>query len=142
MRILFDVDVVLDALLQRQLFVTHAATLINAVELGQIHGFLAPHALTTIHYLAAKRLGQEGARSVIARLLQLFDIGVVGRTVYHAALQSKLRDFEDAVQAETVLHLGLDGIVTRNLDDYRNADIVVYSPAELVAWLARQSATD
>lgn len=142
MRVLFDIDVIFDVLLQREPFVANAATLLNAVELGQIHGYLAPHAVTTIHYLVAKHLGQAGAREVVARLLRLFDIAIARRVVFDTATQSKIRDFEDAVQTEYVLHLGLDAIVTRNLDDYRAAGVIVYSPDEVVAWLHRQSADE
>jgi len=141
-RVLFDIDVIFDVLLQREPFVANAATLLNAVELGQIHGYLAPHAVTTIHYLVAKHLGQAGAREVVARLLRLFDIAIAGRVAFDTATQSKIRDFEDAVQTEYVLHLGLDAIVTRNLDDYRAAGVIVYSPDEVVAWLHRQSADE
>ncbi len=142
MRVLFDIDVIFDVLLQREPFVANAATLLNAVELGQIHGYLAPHAVTTIHYLVAKHLGQAGAREVVARLLRLFDIAIAGRVVFDTATQSKIRDFEDAVQTEYVLHLGLAAIVARNLDDYRAAGVIVYSPDEVVAWLHRQSADE
>lgn len=142
MRILFDIDVLLDVLLARDPFVVNAARLLNAVELGQIDGYLAPHAITPLHYLVAKKLGQSGARDVVARLLRLFSVAVVNQVVYYDALQNQAKDFEDAVQAATAHHLGLDGIVTRNLDDYRRAGVKTYSPTELVAWLARQQAAE
>jgi hypothetical protein len=46
-----------------------------------------------------------------------------------------LTDFEDAVQAEAAVALGLDAIVTRNGDDYAGSPLPVYAPTELLKLL-------
>lgn len=40
-------------------------------------------------------------------------------------------DYEDAVQHASAVAFQLDGIVTRNADDYRGATLTIYAPAEL-----------
>ncbi len=51
MRVLFDTNVLLDALLAREPFVADAAFLLETVELGQVEGFMSATTVTDIHYL-------------------------------------------------------------------------------------------
>ena len=49
-RVLFDTNVLLDALLAREPFVDDAAFLLEAIEVGKILGFMADTVITNIHY--------------------------------------------------------------------------------------------
>ena len=48
------------------------------------------------------------------------------------ALLSKISDFEDAVMVETAKRSKADCIVTKNIKDYANADITIYTPEEFI----------
>jgi predicted nucleic acid-binding protein len=48
MRVLFDTNVLLDALLAREPFVADAAFLLETVELGQVEGFMSATTVTDI----------------------------------------------------------------------------------------------
>jgi predicted nucleic acid-binding protein len=48
MRILFDTNVLLDALLAREPFVKDAALLLEAIESGQIEGFMSATTVTDV----------------------------------------------------------------------------------------------
>ena len=50
-RILLDVNLVLDILLDRRPHADAASLVWEAVETGRAEGFLSAHAVTTIHYL-------------------------------------------------------------------------------------------
>lgn len=142
MKILYDANVLLDALLRREPFYQQAAQLLAAAEQSRVHAFLCSASITTIHYLAAKQMGPISARQAIERLLRIFDLAVVDRLVLQSALSSHIIDFEDAVVSESAYHAAVDGIVTRNLAHFRNSSVRIYSPGELLAWLARQGAED
>ncbi len=135
MKILFDTNVVLDVLLDRQPFADNAATLFSAVETGQITGCLCATTLTTIHYLASKAVGAKQATQAIATLLGLFEVAPVTRAVLDDALGAGFTDFEDAVLYHAARHAGSDGIVTRNQADFVKAALPLYTPAELVGIL-------
>lgn len=49
MKVLFDTNVILDAVLARVPFVENAAYLLDAVELGKIQGFISATTVTDIH---------------------------------------------------------------------------------------------
>lgn len=51
-RVLIDLDVVLDVLLDRAPHAEASAALWAAVEAGEADGLLAAHCVTTLHYLA------------------------------------------------------------------------------------------
>ena len=132
MRLLFDTNVVLDVLLDREPFSTRMAFLFSKVEKGELSGYLCATTITTIHYLASKAVGANEAKAEIGKLLNLFEIAPVNRPVLEAALQSKFPDFEDAVVHEAAQHVGAHGIVTRDVRGFKQATISVYSPEELI----------
>jgi predicted nucleic acid-binding protein len=137
-RVLFDTNVVLDVLLDRQPHAPDAVQLFAHVERGTIDGILGATTLTTVHYLAAKAVGDEQAREHIGTLLQLFDVAPVTRAVLEDALALDFGDFEDAVLHEAARHARADGVVTRNTPDFAAATLSVYTPAELRAALDQE----
>lgn len=138
MRILFDTNVVLDVLLDREPFSTVAAQLFSGVEQGEIEGYLCATTITTIHYLAAKTVGTQQAAEEISKLLMLFRIAPVTHGVLEAALQLEFPDFEDAVLYEAGRHAGANGLVTRDSNGFKQAEIPVYSPEEYLLILKAQ----
>jgi len=135
MRVLFDTNVILDLLLARQPFVTDAARLFGIAERREIDGFLCATTTTTIYYLLSKAAGDGIARSSIERLLRFLDIAPVNRAVLDSALALVFADFEDAVLHEAARSAGVDAIVTRNGQDFRQATLPVYAPVALLAAL-------
>ena len=131
MRILFDTNVILDVLLDREPFSHSATRLMDKAETGVLTGYLSATTITTIYYLVAKTIGRKRAQNEVSKLLSLFEVAPVNRPVVEAALKSKLIDFEDAVLVEAARQVGADGIVTRNVRDFNRADMVIYTPAEL-----------
>ncbi len=135
MKVLFDTNVVLDLLLDREPFSTLAAQLFSRVEGGEVEGSICATTVTTVHYLARKAVGNRQARGEVQKLLDLFEVAPVDRTVLEGALTSKFADFEDAVLHQAALNAGVQGIVTRNIQDFKGAKIPVYSPEELARLL-------
>jgi predicted RNA binding protein YcfA (HicA-like mRNA interferase family)/predicted nucleic acid-binding protein len=105
LRVLFDTDVVLDLLLDRQPFSAPAADLFSRVERGELRGYLCATTVTTVHYLAAKVIGTRRARAEVRRLLTLFEVAPVSRPILEAALAGAFADFEDAVIYEAARHV-------------------------------------
>jgi predicted nucleic acid-binding protein len=55
LNVLFDTNVLLDALLAREPFVADAAFLLTTVESGQIDGFMSATTVTDVHYLVSRQ---------------------------------------------------------------------------------------
>lgn len=138
MRILFDTNVILDALLYRQPFAIAASRLLQHVEQGRLDGILCATSAPTIYYLASRAVGEAQARSFIPVLLHTFEIAPVGRALLTDALTPEFPDYEDSVIHEAAKRMYADGIVTRNQRDFRNADVRIYTPDELISALTPQ----
>ena len=67
MRILFDTNVLLDALLAREPFVVDAAFLLEKVEAAQIEGFMSATTVTDVHYTTWKVSTQKRAETLHPR---------------------------------------------------------------------------
>ncbi len=132
MKILFDTNVVLDALLDREPFSRAALQLFTQVETGKLTGLLSATTITTIFYLATKVLGKAPATKAITQLLRLFEVAPVHRLVLEEALTLDFSDFEDAVLCQAGLHAGAQAIVTRDRLGFKKATIGVYTPEELL----------
>jgi predicted nucleic acid-binding protein len=141
LKILFDTNVLLDVLLDREPFSTTAALLFSKVEKGELSGYLCATTITTLHYLASKVLGAHKARQHISDLLNLFEVAAVNRPVLDKALKSKLPDFEDAVICEAARNAGVHGLVTRDMQGFKRAKITVYSPEELAGIIEQREDT-
>ena len=131
MKILFDTNVVLDVLLNRQPFAADAIHLFSAVEQALIQGFLCATTITTLDYLCTKAIGRPSAKNAVNGLLELFSVAEVNRCVLKAAIASDFTDFEDAVLYQAGICVGIDGLVTRNAKDFNLAECPVYHPNEL-----------
>jgi predicted nucleic acid-binding protein len=94
-----------------------------------------PTTVTTIYYLAARATGPRRARKHVEALLSLCEVAPVDSSVLHGALGLGFSDFEDAVLHEAARHARAAGIVTRDQDGFRKAELPIYSPVELLAVL-------
>jgi predicted nucleic acid-binding protein len=131
-RVLFDTNVLLDALLARKPFVADAAFLLNAVESRRIAGFISATTLTDIHYLVRRQTkSAETAMITITHLLALMEVCIVDRQVLEQAVSLKLADFEDAVQVACAISTGLEAIATRDVSGFIGSPISILSPGDL-----------
>lgn len=134
-RILFDVSVVLDVLLDRKPHVEASAAAWAAVETGMAEGLLAAHAVTTIHYLVQKETGAAKARGIVSAILRVFGVAAVDSAVIQEALQLSCPDFEDAVTAAAARLASCDYIVTRDPKGFRGSPVRPLTPEAAIPLL-------
>lgn len=135
MIVLFDSDVILDLLLDREPFSDAAAKIFSRVEKGDITGYVCATTVTTIHYLATKAAGAGKAKKYFQRLLSFLEIAPVNRAVLEGALEGKYDDFEDGVVSEAAHHVGVKAIVTRNVRHYKDSAVPAYLPTQILEML-------
>lgn len=135
MKVLLDVDVVLDVLLERQPHADPAAGLWAIVERGQVEGFLPAHGLATIHDLAARHRDSKYARQVLEDLVTVFRVAAVDWAVTRRALALAWRDFDNAVCAAAAEASGCDAIVTRSPEAFPTSSVRAIDPATALAWI-------
>ncbi len=134
-RVLFDSDVVLDVLLQRQPFFAASALALDTVAQGKVEGYLAGHAITNLFYLLRRHLGSDQSRETLNTLMSKMRIAAVTDAVIREALASPFPDFEDAVTHATARGEGIEAIITRNIKDFRLCSIPAMLPEVFLATL-------
>jgi predicted nucleic acid-binding protein len=130
---LFDLNIILDVLQEREPFYETSAQLLAHAEIGKIQGFIAPHSLTTLFYLIQKDQSSSHAKVTITNLLQILKVATVDQSTIEQALSLPYKDFEDAVQMMTAVQCKADYLVTRNVKDFQPAPLSVIQPSELLA---------
>ena len=136
MRVLIDTNIVLDFLLQRERFFQDAELLFQAIDAGQLIGYVTATTLTDIFYISRKHTRSvEQARQAVLETLTAMVICPIDRAVLESAFNSGLVDFEDAVQIFGAVAQGLDAILTRDNKGFLSSPIPVLSIQELLQQL-------
>ncbi|NNJ83370.1 MAG: PIN domain-containing protein [Gammaproteobacteria bacterium] len=135
MKVFIDCDVLLDVGLDRAPFAEASGVLLDYLEENPLSGCIAWHSLSNIYYIATKTKGSARARDFIADLCGFLYIAPTSNQDVLKAIQLPMPDFEDALQCAAALACGAERIVTRNVDDYANAPILVSTPKEYIGRL-------
>ncbi|HLL82793.1 MAG TPA: PIN domain-containing protein [Longimicrobium sp.] len=135
MKLLLDINILLDLFLQRHPWDGEAALLLSAVENGQPEGYVAGHTITTVHYVVARAKDRRVAAMAVTDLLRIVRVVPVEAADFHQALVLGLSDFEDAVQVAAGLKIGADFVVTRDEKHFRGGPLPPRSPREVLALL-------
>ena len=134
MKVLFDTNVILDALLHRVPFYEDSRAVYKLVEQGQITGCVSSSAVTDIFYIAYRHLKDTGkVYAMIDTLAADFVIVPVLESTIKAALALRWKDFEDAVQFTAAQESGAQYIITRNMTGYETPAVPCISPAAFTA---------
>jgi predicted nucleic acid-binding protein len=134
-KLLLDINVILDVILAREPWFQDAALLLSAIEEQRAEGWVASHTPPTIHYLVQRDRTRKIAARAITDLLRIVQVVPLSNPDFQQALVLELRDFEDAVQAAAALRIGADALVTRNQRDFHAVDLLIRTPGEILAML-------
>ncbi len=127
-KILVDTNIVLDVLLSREPWLSASSAIWAAVENGQVKGYLAAHAVTTIFYMVSRSEGAESARQILSEVLRDFHVAAVNDPIIRRAAMDSWSDFEDGVTTEAAIAARCDFIVTRNPADFARSPLPVLMP--------------
>ena len=134
MKVLLDINVVLDLLLEREPFVSYAKEIFVLIENGDVEGYLCANSVTTLHYLIGKSKNKQEADEIIAALLLLFDVAPVDKHILLEATHTNGIDYEDSVIYTSALYHGIDKIVTRDKKGFRHAQVGTVTPQAFLAY--------
>ena len=71
-------------------------------------------------------------RAALGNLLTVFKLVDTAGLDCQKALLSQIRDYEDAVMVESAIRMDMDCIVTRNIRDFADSTIPIYTPDEFL----------
>ncbi|HJZ39425.1 MAG TPA: PIN domain-containing protein [Bacteroidales bacterium] len=130
-KVLIDTDVILDFFFDRKPFSEHAAKIFSLCELKMIQGYVTPVIYSNVYYLLRQTAKHEKVIEKLNQLLTITDVLIIDKEVLVQALNSKFKDFEDALQNFAAIKVKtIDTILTRNIKDYRNSELGVMTPED------------
>ncbi|MBL4753325.1 MAG: PIN domain-containing protein [Flavobacteriales bacterium] len=131
-KVFVDTDIVLDLLAQRQPNYLFAAHLFTLADKGKVTLSVSALTFGNLHYILAKEFTNKKARQILTRFKVLVKILSVDDKIIELALASNFSDFEDAIQYYTTIENNITTLLTRNLKDYKTAEISVRTAEDYV----------
>ena len=132
-KVLIDTDVILDFFFDRKPFSDDSTIILNLCEQGKLQGFITPVIVSNTYYLLRRTAKHEKVIEKLKQLLTITNVLQMNKLVIESALNSKFKDFEDALQHFAAVNYSeIDVIITRNIKDFKNSEIGVMSPDSFV----------
>ena len=94
-----------------------------------------------VFYFVRKFRDIAVARQAVDLLLDSFTVCPLTAAVLRAAQALPISDYEDAVQHASGTAVGVEAIVTRNVNDYKNATVPIFTPTDFLHHLNSGKAT-
>jgi predicted nucleic acid-binding protein len=132
MKLLLDLNVLLDVVQRREPFYFTSATVVSKVVENEHTGYLPGHAVTTLHYVVGRYGSKQKADEFVDWLLAHFEIIPQDKVQFLRARALSMPDFEDAALAAAAEAVRCDLILTRNLDDFEKSPVEALSPEEFL----------
>lgn len=133
MKILTDTNIVLDVILKREPFYTMSMDVLRLAQREDIQEYVSASAITDIYYLSYHQLRDKKlVKRLIKNLLTVVSVAYVSEREIFKAIELDWPDFEDTVQYSVALLQQMEGIVTRNPEDFKRSEISIWRPEDLL----------
>ena len=133
MKVFFDSNVIIDALIQRDINCRSSVELLRCVIAGKIKGYISAKQITDIYYVIRHSFKlEEDRRHFIGIIIQTFEIISTTKADINYCLNSKMSDLEDALLDEVCSVNCIDYLVTNNVKDFAKAKSTIFTPEQLL----------
>ena len=131
-RIFTDTDIAIDLLSERYPHYIHAAELFTLADKGKLLIHVSSLSFSNLNHLLARQYSQKDARRILNKFKVLVKVLSVDDKIIDLSLNSEFKDFEDAIQYYTALENNINTLITRNLKDYKHADITIVTAEDFL----------
>ena len=131
-RVFVDTDIIYDLLGKRDPFYLASAQLFTWADEGKIQIYVSALSLANLHYLILKQRTENQAKEILRKLKVLVHVTPLNDKIIDLALNSEFADFEDAIQYYSALQNEIEVFLTRNLKDYKKAQITVLTAQDYI----------
>lgn len=135
MKILIDTNIIIDIALKIEPFFQYANDIFFVIENNNLQSFISATTITDIYYVVRKERGHANTILFLKKLLLVTDVAGVNKQTILQAINSDINDFEDAIQIFAAKNTEIDAIVTRNKKDFKQGEVIVYTPTEFLTMI-------
>lgn len=130
--LLIDTNIILDLLAKRDPFYDFAAEIFSLADTNKIELYTSSISIINTNYILSKILSEKEAREILRKFRILVKVLSCDEKIIDLGLNSSFKDYEDAVQYFTAIENQMDGILTRNVKDFKSSKIPVMTPEEFL----------
>ena len=127
-KIFIDTDVFLDTILKRKPHYEFSNKLIALCEQSEIDGFTSSLVIANIYYIVNKLTSHKEALQSISKIRSIIKVLPFTDKEISESINGGFRDFEDGVQYFISVNNKISHLITRNIKDFKKANISVLSP--------------
>jgi predicted nucleic acid-binding protein len=132
LKVFVDTDIILDLLAKRDPHYQYSAKLFSLADEDEIKVCVSSLSFSNLNYILSKQFTTVQARKKLLTFKTLVNVLSVSEKSVDLALNSDFNDFEDALQYFTALEFKISTLITRNLKDYKKADISVLTAEQFI----------
>ncbi len=132
LKVFVDTDIILDLLAKRDPHYQYSAKLFSLADEDEIKVYVSSLSFSNLNYILSKQFTTVQARKKLLTFKTLVNVLSVSEKSVDLALNSDFNDFEDALQYFTALEFKISTLITRNLKDYKKADISVLTAEQFI----------
>ena len=131
-KVFVDTDIILDLLSNREPFYIHSANLFSAADKNEIQLCVSSLSFANLNYILSKQYSADQARKKLLKFKTLVSVLSVTDKIIDLALSSDFKDFEDGMQYFTATENSIKILLTRNLKDFKSAQISVQTAEQFL----------
>ena len=131
-KVFVDSDIVLDVLCKRIPYYEYAAKIFSLADMKKLTVYTTPLVVANVYYILRKAIGIEKSKEALRKLRLLVNIIPIQEREVDIALNSSFSDFEDALQYYTAIKHGMETLLTRNIKDYKEKDLIIQTPEQFI----------
>ncbi len=131
-RIFIDTDIALDLLSERLPHYTYAAQLFTLADKENLLIYVSSLSFSNLNYLLSRQHSSKDARRILNKFKVLVNVLSVDEKIIDLSLNSEFKDFEDAIQYYTAIENNIITLITRNLKDYKYANIAIMTAEDFL----------
>ena len=131
-QVFLDTNVIIDYLGNRTGFYDDAAVIMSLAINQKIELHAAAMSFATASYILSKKNNNDSIKTLIADFCKICRVVSTDEECVNYATLSDFEDFEDAMQYKCAQKAKADYIVTRNIKDFKAANIKVRTPEDFL----------
>lgn len=137
-RLFIDTNVMLDFLGERKPFYESMAKIATLAEKEKLTMVVSPISFATVNYFISKFENEKIAREKLRKFRIICEISALDEHTIEKALNSSIKDFEDALQYFSAAESECQIIITRNGKDFKKSLLPIMTADEFLKSLNKK----
>lgn len=129
-----DSDIIIDLLAQREPYYHDTARLFALAEENKIRIFTSAISFATVNYVLLTEKKPSEAKIILRKLKLIIKVASLTDEIVSLSVNdsSEFKDYKDALQYYSALRNDTEVFITRNVNDFKKAEIPVMTPEQFL----------